>query len=183
MTNSHVFLQGETALMGVIKTLVHVLSACIRKHGLSFVQSCLLGLEGCATLMRARPCRVNVIGVSRTRQRWPINIGLPVRKLSQACVSARCTLIRANCWPVDLLSHSVFLQVEGAIIDEADLFGHARAFDHCILARSGHHTYLRIIGRIPSSTTQTPFLFCQRGLCLISLQLDCSAADVLKDLD
>ncbi len=147
MTNSHVFLQGETALMGVIKTLVHVLSACIRKHGLSFVQSCLLGLEGCATLMRTRPWRVHVIGVSRAKQHWPISIGLPVRKLSQACVSARCTLIRANCSAVDLLSHSVFLQVEGAIIDEADLYGHVSAFNHCILSRS---TFLRIIGRITS---------------------------------
>ncbi len=54
MTNSHVFLRGEAALMGVIKTLVNVLSACIRKHGLSFVQSCLLGLEGHTALTRAR---------------------------------------------------------------------------------------------------------------------------------
>ncbi len=84
--------------------------------------------------------------------------------------------------PLNLHSHSVFLLVEGATIDEADLYGHVSAFNHCILARSGRRTFLRIIGRIHSPTTQTPFLFGQRGLCLISSQLDCYVADVLQEM-
>ncbi len=79
--------------------------------------------------------------------------------------------------PLNLPSHSVSLQVEGATIDEADLYGF-----HCILARSGRHTFLRIIGSIPFSTTQARFLFGELGLCRTALKLDCSVAEVLQEM-
>ncbi len=40
--------------MDVIKTLFHVISACFQKHSLFFVQSCLIGHEGCPALTRER---------------------------------------------------------------------------------------------------------------------------------